>query len=225
MEPDYVTGTHVRSSLSSAFADDREMHAGGREGGERVKVRFPLGQSTMGKITVRFQRTLHPEGENGAALSRDCPCSYKKKTSPLQRVQLQLVALLKYHSFFSLQSFRLIAIPLAVHHETPPTSCEPEALKTIVTRSRNWRRLIADYRDGPPVKTSSPSIFPRVSGDETFEQFRAQRHRYRARYPIIAIIAPVRVIMRTKYRNLAPRRIVHFPSVITRNFQQKLRGS
>lgn len=119
------------------------MHARGRAGGggrggggERVKVRFPLGQSTMGKITVRFQRTLHPEGENRAVLTRDCPCSYKKTRRPVSsalRVQLQLVMLLKYLAFF----LHSLSLSLVISRGTlrDAFSSNYETLEMIVTRS------------------------------------------------------------------------------------------
>lgn len=53
----------------------------------RTKVRSPLGQLRIEKITMCFQRILSSlvhddnpeERENRAALSPDCHCRYKKK--------------------------------------------------------------------------------------------------------------------------------------------------
>lgn len=227
-------------SLSSALADDREMHAGeaeggGRGGGERggsgrgwraSQGEIPAGTIDDGENNGAFSaHPPHPEGENVAVLTRDCPCSYKK-TRPVSsrlRVQLQLVAPLKYLVFFlSLSPARRNA-PLEMPLP-PATACKPQALRTDSNALEELRtsltqpivldalRVLSDFSEPLPRRFRQLLC---VHGDDTADISSSRRRRQScARHrDVIRFLVAKRVARRRRSR------------VITRNFQQKLRGS
>lgn len=95
------------------FLRERDPENARRGERARTKVRYPLGQLRIEKITMCFQWILSSlvhddnpkERENRAALSPDCHCRYKKKAWPVFSFTFNLATAIETSFFFSLLFF------------------------------------------------------------------------------------------------------------------------